>query len=111
MAVLLVEKHLGAHDDAHVGKRGGFGIGVGGIAVEFGCVGGGVLLGGKRRRRGVLCAYSVHTASKIAVMMAHRDSRFFDEIGHASSFSGGEVTCGYLFGRASIRASWNFDCQ
>ncbi len=39
--VLFFEAVLGAQDDAHVGEGSGFGVGAGGIAGEFGLVGGG----------------------------------------------------------------------
>ena len=40
VVVLLVELALGADDDAHVGERGGLGVGAGRIAVKLGRVNG-----------------------------------------------------------------------
>ena len=48
MAVLLVERRLGADHDAHVGERGGLGVGASRITGEFGRVAGSAGL----RRRG-----------------------------------------------------------
>ena len=57
VAVVLIEKHLSAHDDARVGERGRFGIRTGWIAVEFRGVTGSL----GSRGRGVLRVYSADT--------------------------------------------------
>ncbi len=54
VVVLLVELALGADDDAHVGERGGFGIGAGRITVELGRVNGSGLRRGADSGRRVL---------------------------------------------------------
>ncbi len=68
MPILFVESHLGAHDDAHVGERGSFGVGACRIAVELGSVGGRrILLGGKLAELAARRAMQQSKESKKAV--------------------------------------------